>query len=100
MTLYSPIPMAKKLWASLEKTYKIDDAGTKKLIVGRFLEYKMMDSKIVISQVQEFQLILHEIDDEGIILQFLPETVQVATFMEKLPLAWRDFKNYLKDGRK
>jgi len=26
----------------------------------------------------------------------LPETFQVATIMEKLPPAWRDFKNYSK----
>ena len=30
----------------------------------------------------------------------LPETFQVATIVEKLPPAWRDFKNYLKDKRK
>ena len=30
----------------------------------------------------------------------LPETFQVATIVEKLPLAWRDFKNYLKHKRK
>jgi len=52
--VYSPITTAKKLWASLDKKYKTEDAGTKKFIVGRFLEYKMVDSKTVISQVQEF----------------------------------------------
>ena len=26
----------------------------------------------------------------------LPETFQIATIVEKLPPAWRDFKNYLK----
>ena len=58
---------------------------------------QMVDSKTVISQVQEFQLILHEIDAEGM---NLPETFQVATIVEKLPPAWRDFKNYLKRKRK
>ena len=57
----------------------------------------MVDSKTVISQVQEFQLILHEIEAESMIL---PETFQVATIVEKLPPAWRDFKNYLKHKRK
>jgi len=59
--VYNPITTAKKLWASLDKKYKTEDAGTKKFVVGRFLEYKMVDNKTVISQVQEFQLILHEI---------------------------------------
>ena len=57
----------------------------------------MVDSETVISQVQEFQLILHEIEAEGMIL---PETFQVATIVEKLSPAWRDFKNYLKHKRK
>ena len=45
---------AKKLWASLDKKYKTEDASTNKFIVGRFLEYKMVDSKTVISQVRDF----------------------------------------------
>ena len=47
--------------------------------------------------MQEVQLILHEIEAEGMIL---PETFQVATIVEKLPPMWRDFKNYLKHKRK
>ena len=52
-----------------------------------------MDSKTIISQVQELQLILPEIETGSMILL---ETFKVATIVEKLPLAWRDFKNYLK----
>ena len=40
----------------------------------------------MISQVREFQLILYEIEAEG----------RFYLKMEKLPPAWRDFKNYLK----
>ena len=72
-------------------------AGTKKFVVGRFLEYKMVNNKTVISQVQEFQLILHEIEAKDI---FLPETFEVATIVKKISPAWRDFKNYLKHKRK
>ena len=38
---------AKKLWDSLNKKYKTEDAGIKKFIVGKFLDYKMVDSKFV-----------------------------------------------------
>ena len=40
---------------------------------------------------------MYEIEAEGTIL---PETFQVAIIVEKLPPAWRDFKNYLKHKRK
>ena len=51
--MYSSISTAKKLWASLDKKYKIEDAGHKKFVVGRFLDYKMVDYKTVMEQVQE-----------------------------------------------
>ena len=51
--VYSTIPTAKELWEFFEKKYKTEDAGLNKFMVGKFLKYKMVDSKIVMSQVQE-----------------------------------------------
>ena len=80
--VYSPIPTAKEIWKFLEKKYKTEDAGLKKFVVDRFLEYKMVDSKTVMSQVQELQIILHEIHAEKMVLS---ESFQVAAIIEKLP---------------
>ncbi|GJV71978.1 retrovirus-related pol polyprotein from transposon TNT 1-94 [Tanacetum coccineum] len=88
---------AKELWESLERKYKTEDAGTKKFVVARFLDYKMVDSKNVISQVQDLQVLLHDIHAEGMTLS---ETFQVAAIIEKLPPSWVEFKNYLKHKRK
>ncbi|KAK3004700.1 hypothetical protein RJ639_019402 [Escallonia herrerae] len=88
---------AKALWESLERKYKTKDAGSKKFVVGKFFDFKMVDSKTVISQVQEFQLILHDIHVEGMVLG---ESFQVAALIEKLPPTWKDLKNYLKHKRK
>ncbi|KZV53575.1 hypothetical protein F511_27299 [Dorcoceras hygrometricum] len=84
---------AKELWESLDRKYKTEDAGAIKFLVSRFLDFKMLDSKPVISQVQELQLIFHDIHAEGMTLS---ESFQVAAIIEKLPSAWKDFKNYLK----
>ncbi|XP_075523986.1 uncharacterized protein LOC142556411 [Primulina tabacum] len=88
---------AKELWESLDRKYKTEDAGAKKFLVGHFLDFKMVDSKSVINQVQELQMILHEIHGEGMTLS---ESFQVTAIVEKLPPAWKDFKNYLKHKRK
>ncbi|KAK3016307.1 hypothetical protein RJ639_007627 [Escallonia herrerae] len=88
---------AKALCESLERKYKTEDADSKKFVVSKFLDFKMVDSKTVISQVQEFQLILHDIHAEGMVLG---ESFQVAALIEKLPPTWKDFKNYLKHKRK
>ncbi|XP_073138498.1 uncharacterized protein [Henckelia pumila] len=87
----------KELWDSLEKKYKIEDAGIKKFLVGKFLDFKMIDSKTVMSQVQEIQIILHDLLAEGMEIN---EPFQVASIIEKLPPHWKDFKNYLKHKRK
>ena len=50
---------AKELWDSLDKKYKTEDLGTKKFLVGRFLDYKMVFSKTVRGQVQEIQVVQH-----------------------------------------
>ncbi|KAL0412857.1 UNVERIFIED_CONTAM: Retrovirus-related Pol polyprotein from transposon TNT 1-94 [Sesamum radiatum] len=57
----------------------------------------MVDSKTVMNQVQEFQMILHDLHAEGMTLS---ESFQVAAMIEKLPPLWKDFKNYLKHKRK
>ena len=88
---------AKELWESLDQKYKTEDARAKKFVMGRFLDNKMVDSKTVVSQIQDLQVILHEILVEGMMLS---ETFQVAAIIEKLPPAWKDFKNYLKHKRK
>nr|GEZ11029.1 hypothetical protein [Tanacetum cinerariifolium] len=57
----------------------------------------MVDSKNVISQVQDLQVLIHDIHVEGMTLS---KTFQVAAIIEKLPPSWVDFKNYLKHKRK
>ena len=95
--VYSPIKTAKELWESLDRKYKTKDAGMKIFVVGRFLDYKMVDSKTSLSQVQDLPVILHEIHVEGMVLS---ESFKVVAIIEKLPPNWKDLKNYLKHKRK
>ena len=95
--VYSVKESAKAQWESLDLKYKIKDARAKKFTIWRFLDYKMQDSKTIMIQVQEIQLIIHDLLAEGMILN---EPFQVGAIIEKLPPSWRDFKNYLKHKRK
>lgn len=95
--VYSAMNTSKELWDALEKKYKTKDACLKKFVVAKFLDYKMIDSKTVGTQVQEFQLIFHDLIAESMVVN---EAFQVAAMIEKLPPPWRDFKNYLKYKRK
>ncbi|XP_076903954.1 uncharacterized protein LOC143559171 [Bidens hawaiensis] len=91
--VFCSIKTAKELWESLDCKYNIEHTGTMKIVVARFLDYKMVDSKTLISQIQELQVILQDIHAEWMTLC---ETFQVAAMIEKLPPSWADFKNYLK----
>ncbi|XP_019233092.1 PREDICTED: uncharacterized protein LOC109213715 [Nicotiana attenuata] len=118
--VYSVMETSEELWNALEMKYKREDAGPKKFVAAKFLDFKMVDSKSVITQVQELQVIVHDLLAEGInrINIFIKdidyiinpefmiagmvinEAFQVATFIEKLPPMWKDFNNYLKHRRK
>ena len=81
----------------LRRKHNTEDSCLKKFVVAMFLDYKMVDSKIVGSQVQELQLIIHDMIAEDMLVN---EAFQVAAMIEKFPPLWNDFKNYLKHKRK
>lgn len=56
--MYAGKKKTKELSEFLEQKYKTDDAGTKKIVGDYFLDYKMVEYKIVTSQVQELHIIL------------------------------------------
>ena len=85
------------MWNALEKKYKTEDACLKNFCGRKVLDYKMVDSKTVGSQVQELQLILHDLIAEDMVVH---EAFQVAGMIEKLPPSLNDFKNYLKHKHK
>ncbi|XP_009611731.1 uncharacterized protein [Nicotiana tomentosiformis] len=95
--VYSNMETSKQLWIALERKYKTEDAGLKKFGAAKFLDYKIVDSKSVITQVQELQVIIHDFLAEGLVIN---EAFQVAAMIEKFPPLWKDFKNYLKHKRK
>ena len=63
--VYSEISIAKELWRSLDKKYRGEDVVCQKYMVSKSHDFKMVDSKPIMDQVEAFQLICHEIAAEG-----------------------------------
>ncbi|GJV26366.1 retrovirus-related pol polyprotein from transposon TNT 1-94 [Tanacetum coccineum] len=63
--LFYTCATAREIWESLEKKYKTQVACSKKFVVGKFLNFKMNDPKLVVKQVEELQIIFHEMEVEG-----------------------------------
>ncbi|TQE08632.1 hypothetical protein C1H46_005724 [Malus baccata] len=91
--VYSSYKTGKELWESLDKKYKSEVVSSKKFVIGKFLNYKMSDTKFVVKQVEELQVIVHELDEENLGLK---EGFVVSSIIEKLPSNWKNFKIYLK----
>jgi len=74
----------------LQKRFKVDIFVMKKFIIEKFLDFKMVDLIIIISQVQEFQLTLHYNYAKDMVIN---ESFKVAMIIDKLPSSWKEFKN-------
>ncbi|GJW27413.1 DNA polymerase zeta catalytic subunit-like protein [Tanacetum coccineum] len=91
--IYSTFEIAREIWESLEKKYRTQVACSKKFVVGKFLNFKMNDAKPVVKQVEELQIIVYEIEVEGMGINF---NFLVGSIIEKFPQSWKNFKLYLK----
>ena len=87
--VYSNAKTSKEQCDALEKKYKTEDTRMKKFIVAKFLDYKIINSVTVVTQVQELQVIIHDLIAEGLIVN---DAFQVTAIIEKLPPLWKDFK--------
>ncbi|XP_069145700.1 uncharacterized protein [Solanum lycopersicum] len=91
------VKTSKELSDALEKKYKTKDDGMKKFIMAKFLDYKIIASKTVVTQIQKPQVIIHDLLAEGMIVN---DVFQVGVIIESVPSLWKEFKNYLKHKRK
>ncbi|GKE34503.1 hypothetical protein Tco_1453825 [Tanacetum coccineum] len=78
---------------SLEKKYKTQVACSKKFVIGKLLNFKMNDAKPIVKQMEELQIIVHEMEVEGISIN---SNFLLGSIIEKLPQSWKFFKLYLK----
>ena len=84
---YNSNKFTKEIWDVLQKKYD----------VSRYMKYQMIDGKSVEAQSHELQKIAHKITSKGMTLD---EQFQVAIIIDKLPPAWKDFKNTLRHKTK
>ncbi|XP_075669814.1 uncharacterized protein LOC142639538 [Castanea sativa] len=95
--IYCSYMFAKEIWVAMRKKYSIEDDGTKKYMVGRFLDCRMSDDKPIMEQVHEYQNIVLEILAEGMVID---DAFQATALIEKLPPSWKEYRNYLKHKKR
>ncbi|KAA0032222.1 ty1-copia retrotransposon protein [Cucumis melo var. makuwa] len=56
---------AKDIWSTLESRYGGDDVGRKKYVVGKLLQFQMIDDKLVVEQIHEYENLVANVLSEG-----------------------------------
>lgn len=56
---------AKLLWGKLDQTHNTDSQGLKKYSVSKFLDFKLVGSKSMNGQVNEFEMIIYALKESG-----------------------------------
>ncbi|XP_073049626.1 uncharacterized protein [Primulina eburnea] len=82
-----------ELWNAIKRRYVNEYAGNKSFLVNKYIEFKMVDTRNVIDQVNELNNIATECADAG---EPISETFQVSTIIGKLPPSWKDYQKKLK----
>ncbi|KAL2237832.1 UNVERIFIED_CONTAM: hypothetical protein Sindi_0974900 [Sesamum indicum] len=84
---------AKEIWTTMEVRYGDDDAGRKKYIVGKWLQFQMVDEKPIMDQIHEYENLVIEVLSEGM---KMCEILQANVLLEKFPHTWSEYRNHLK----
>ncbi|KAA0026033.1 ty1-copia retrotransposon protein [Cucumis melo var. makuwa] len=80
---------AKDIWSTLESRYEGDDAGRKKYVVGKWLQFQMTDDKPVVEQIHEYENLVANVLSEGV---KMCEILQANVLLEKFPPSWNDYQ--------
>ncbi|KAL2245993.1 UNVERIFIED_CONTAM: hypothetical protein Sindi_2867500 [Sesamum indicum] len=77
---------AKEIWATMEARYRGDDAGRKKYVVGKWLQFQMVDEKPIMDQIHEYENLVTEVLSEGMkmceILQANGTSGEIPSYLE------------------
>lgn len=86
--VYSSFASAKGLWDELENKFSEVDNGNESFTTENYLNYKMVEGRSVMEQLQEIQLLVRDLIQYGC---EVPDHFQVNAILAKLPPSWRDF---------
>ncbi|XP_050918443.1 uncharacterized protein LOC127135857 [Lathyrus oleraceus] len=87
--LYTNTASTKKIWNALEFKFKAEEEGMKKFLISKYFDFKMLDSKLILAQVHELQVLVNKIKAVKI---DIPEAFQVSAIIAKLPPSWKGYR--------
>ncbi|KAK9165962.1 hypothetical protein Scep_001153 [Stephania cephalantha] len=89
-TMTSPLAES---WEKLEARYHKEDATSKKFLISKFINFKMVDERSLMEQFREVERIRNNFSQHNLVMD---ETIVVSSIIDKLPPSWKEFKRTLK----
>ncbi|GAV89403.1 UBN2_2 domain-containing protein [Cephalotus follicularis] len=87
--LFTGMKSAKEIWGALEFKYRAEEQGTNKYLIAKYFDFKFIDTKPLLEQVHELQVIVNKI--RALKIEIL-ETFHVGAIIAKLPSSWKDYR--------
>ncbi|KAK3411715.1 hypothetical protein EUGRSUZ_I00455 [Eucalyptus grandis] len=82
----------REIWNALEFKYKVEEQDTNKYLIAKYFDFKLIDTKPLLEQVHELQMLVNKICTFKIDIL---EAFQVGAIIAKLPLSWKDYRKRL-----
>ncbi|KAH9669996.1 hypothetical protein KPL70_022027 [Citrus sinensis] len=90
--LYNSMTSPVEIWNALEYKYKTEKEGTDKFLVSKYFEFIMVDTKSILDQIHELQIIVAKLRELKVEIS---ESFQVGAIIAKLPQSWNDYRKKL-----
>ncbi|KAH9725878.1 protein kinase domain-containing protein [Citrus sinensis] len=90
--LYNSMTSPVEIWNALEYKYKTEKEGTDKFLVSKYFEFIMVDTKSILDQIHELQIIVAKLRELKVEIS---ESFQVGAIIAKLPQSWNGYRKKL-----
>ncbi|XP_024042241.1 uncharacterized protein LOC127899364 [Citrus sinensis] len=90
--LYNSMTSPVDIWNALEYKYKTEKEGTDKFLVSKYFDFIMVDTKSILDQIHELQIIVAKLRELKVEIS---KSFQVGAIIAKLPQSWNDYKKKL-----
>ena len=90
--LFCTIKSPQEIWNAMKNKYTSEKQGTDKFISMKFFEFRMIDNKSIMSQVDALLVLVSRLKDLKVDVS---EPLQVVVVIAKLPTSWNNYRKKL-----
>ncbi|OIT29987.1 hypothetical protein A4A49_57803, partial [Nicotiana attenuata] len=87
--LYSNLKSPREIWTVLQTAYENEKRGIDKFLSLQYFEFKMVDTKPIMDQIHELQILVSKLSDLEV---KIPDALQIGAILSKLPSSWNNYR--------